>query len=255
MDTFTSDPFEATPYCGVAPLPAELWARWNLDPWLIAALVLIAVFGFARESCDRRRLAFSSALALMVVVFVSPLCALASALFSARVAHHVILVAAVAPLLAVAFGKLRTLPDAKSLISLTTLTLVHAIVLWLWHLPTPYRFALSSDGGYWLMQLTLLGSAYLLWREVLSPATARGGALLALLGTVVQMGLLGALLVFAPRALFTPHFGATLPFGLTEIADQQLAGLLMWVPAMLPYLGVALHLSARWLRAGDQPAT
>ncbi len=249
-----TDLFQAIPYCGTAPVPSELWSRWNFDPWVIAALVALTMLGVARGQRDSRaRMALGAAIALLAVVFISPLCALASALFSARVAHHVLLIAAIAPLLAVAFmarGRSETSPA----FSLTSLTLVHAIIVWLWHVPEPYRFALSSDGAYWLMQLTLLGSAYLLWREVLAAHTPRGVAVLALLGTVIQMGLLGALLVFAPRALFIPHFGTTLPFGLTELNDQQLAGLLMWVPAMLPYLAVALALSARWLRPTGRAA-
>lgn len=254
---FTSNELEAVPYCGLAPLPDELWSRWNFDPWVIAAIAALAVAGYARVrgngvSSTTQSTALSAAVALLIVVFVSPLCALASALFSARVFHHMVLISGVAPLLAAAF---RPPVDASPRRALSVLALLHAIILWIWHVPTPYRLALSSDAIYWAMQLSLLGSAYLLWREVLAPSVGRGPVLLTLLGTVIQMGLLGALLVFAPRALFTPHFGATLPFGLTELQDQQLAGLLMWVPAMLPYLGVALALSARWLRSSDQPVT
>jgi len=67
------------------------------------------------------------------------------------------------------------------------------------------------------------------------------------------MGLLGALLVFAPRPLYWVHFESTAAWGLTPLADQQLAGLLMWVPAMLPYLAVGLQLAWTGLRrAGAQ---
>jgi putative membrane protein len=242
--------FGAVPYCGTAPLPADLWRQWNLDPWVMAALAAVALIGFTHGRPDRRsRLALGTALALMVIVFISPLCALASALFSARIAHHLLLIAAVAPLLAMVFSVPREASQGTGpVISLTALTLGHAIILWIWHIPAPYFFALSSDGGYWLMQLSLLLSAYLFWRGVLSPRTSPGAAALSLLGAVMQMGLLGALLVFAPRALFTPHFGTTQPFGLTQLQDQQLAGLLMWVPAMLPYLAVALITCAASLR-------
>ena len=249
--------FAAVPYCGAAPLPADLWSRWNFDPWVIAALLAIALVGFTRGRPDSRsRLALSAALALMGIVFVSPLCALASGLFSARVAHHLLLIAAVAPLLAIVFAFRRADESrgAGPMVSLTALTLGHAIIVWVWHIPAPYLFALSSDGGYWLMQGSLLLSAYFFWRGVLSPRTSPGAAVLSLLGTMMQMGLLGALLVFAPRAIFTPHFGTTQPFGLTELQDQQLAGLLMWVPAMLPYLAVALATCAALLRKSETAA-
>ena len=89
----------------------------------------------------------------MVLVFVSPLCALSSALFSARVLHHVLLIAAVAPLLARAFPLAR-LPSPP----LALLVAINAIVLWLWHAPGPYAWGLASVPAYWLMQVTLLGS-------------------------------------------------------------------------------------------------
>ena len=84
------------------------------------------------------------------VVFVSPLCALSSALFSARVLHHVLLIAAVAPLLALAFP-LRRLGSPP----LAALVGVHAVILWLWHAPGPYAWGLASVPAYWLMQISL----------------------------------------------------------------------------------------------------
>jgi putative membrane protein len=233
-------------YCGPAALPAELWQRWNLDPLLLGALFLFAVW-VARGRCADRR-AGAAAIVLMVLVFVSPLCALSSALFSARVLHHVLLVAAVAPLLARACP-LPRLPSPP----LALLVALNAIVLWLWHTPGPYAWGLASVPAYWLMQASLLGAAWLLWRAVLAPTAPTGAALFALGFTVGQMGLLGALLVFAPRPLYWVHFESTAAWGLTPLADQQLAGLLMWVPAMLPYLAVALHMAWTGLRrAGAQ---
>ena len=70
-------------------------------------------------------------------------------------------------------------------------------------------------------------------------------ALSGLLGSIIQMGMLGALLTFAGQPLYEPHMTTTLPYGLTPLADQQLAGLLMWVPAALPYLAVALLIAWR----------
>jgi len=231
-------------YCGPAAVPGDLLTRWNLDPVLLAALAAMAVAVAAGRSADAR--AGWAALALMVVIFVSPLCALASALFSARVLHHVLLIAGVAPLLAVAFP-LRRLPS----FSLSALVGLQAIVLWVWHTPIPYEWGLATVPAYWLMQTSLLGSAWLLWRAVLAPSTQTGAALIALVTTVAQMGLLAALIVFAPRALYDVHVASTLAWGLGPLADQQLAGLLMWVPASLPYLAVGLWLAWASLRPVD----
>ena len=137
----------------------------------------------------------------MLVIFVSPLCALSSALFSVRVLHHVLLVAAVAPLLALAFPLRRAGSPP-----LSVLVAAHAVILWLWHAPGPYAWGLASVPAYWLMQISLLGSAWLMWRAILAPAAQPGPALVALVATIGQMGLLGALIVFAPRPLYRGAF-------------------------------------------------
>ena len=230
-------------YCGPAAIPDDFWTRWNLDPALLAVLALLAVAIGRGHSADAR--AGWGAVALMALVFVSPLCALSSALFSARVLHHVLLIAAIAPLLALAFP-LRRLPSPP----LAALVGMSAVILWLWHAPGPYAWGLASVPAYWLMQASLLGSAWLLWRAIL--AAEPGPALLALVSTVAQMGLLGALIVFAQQPLYPVHVITTAAWGLSPLADQQLAGLLMWAPAMLPYLGAGLWLAWSSLRSGGQ---
>jgi putative membrane protein len=231
-------------YCGPAAVPDDLWTRWNFDPLLIAALTALALVVGCGLSRNAR--AGCGAVALMVVVFVSPLCALSSALFSVRVFHHVILVAAVAPLLALAFPLRRAgSPPLAALVA------THVVILWLWHAPGPYDWGLATVPAYWLMQGSLLGSAWLMWRGILAAGVQPGPALVALVATVGQMGLLGALIVFAARPLYEVHFASTWPWGLSPLADQQLAGLLMWVPAILPYVGVGLWLTWASLRPAE----
>jgi len=230
-------------YCGPAAIPDDLWTRWNLDPLLIGILAALAIVIGGGRSSDAR--AGWAAIMLMLIIFVSPLCAMSSALFSVRVLHHVLLIAAVAPLLALAFPqrKISSLPIA-------VLVAVNAVVLWLWHAPGLYTWGLASVPAYWLMQISLLGSAWLLWRAILAP-TQPGTALMALAATIGQMGLLGALIVFAPRPLYLVHLASTASWGMAPLTDQQLAGLLMWVPAMLPYLGVGLWIAWSSLRSSE----
>jgi putative membrane protein len=245
-------PFD--PYCGPAPVPDQLWTSWNLDPWLLVALAVTLAFCSAvskRGMVSRQgRLHSSVAVLVLFVAFVSPLCALSSALFSARVFHHILLVAVAAPLLALAFPA----RDGLRRIPLTVLFLVHTLAMWIWHAPVPYAFALSSHTAYWLMEGTLFVTAFLMWQAILAPRAHAGAVSLALLGSIVQMGMLGALITFAVRPMYEPHLTTTLPFGLTPLADQQLAGLLMWVPASLPYLAAALLLLARFLSPADHEA-
>ena len=229
----------ALSYCGPAPLPDDLWGRWNFDPWLIATMVIAAgLFALIRPSRDEQ-LRFAISLVVLGLIFISPLCALTVALFSARVVHHVLLVAVAAPLLAWAVAS--RIPSAfaqraESLLS--PLVLLHTAVFWIWHAPDAYNAALSDTAVYWLMQVSLFGTAVVMWCALI--VTSAGRAIAAVLFLTVQMGFLGALLVFTGHPLYVPHFVTTTPFGLDPLTDQQLAGLIMWVPASVPYVAVGL---------------
>lgn len=224
----------AIPYCGVAPLPAVLWHSWNADPWVLGGLLVLLAGGLLclrhRPDAARRRRMLALAVLLLAVAFVSPLCALSSALFSARVAHHLLLISAAAPLLALAF------PAAGGAMSrlLGVAVLAHVVTVWLWHAPVPYAAALASDTVYWVMELSLLGTALVVWRGLLDARLPPLRAVAGHVSVIGLMGLLGALITFAPQPLYAQHLLATEPFGLSALEDQQLAGLLMWAPAMLP---------------------
>lgn len=235
------------PYCGEAPGP-EVWlSRWNLDP-VLGAILLLAALALWRmpvgsDVAPRRHLSLWGAWVLAVVLYVSPLCALSSAFFTVRVVHHLALVLVMAPLLV--FGLepwLRRLPA-----SLWSATAMATVVFWIWHAPAPYAAALSSDLMYALMQLTLLASAVVFWLAVrrAAPAAAMG----AVLVTTVLMGLLGALITFAGRPLYPPHFASTLSWGIAPLEDQQLAGITMWAPGSIAYLAAAMWIGWRWMAA------
>lgn len=236
------------PYCGPGPEPAGWLAQWNFDPVLIGALALGLALTLGRAS-GHGRTAGLGAVLILTLIFVSPLCALSSALFAARTVHHVLLVAVAAPLVAWALPRSRPGPLALA-------TAAQAAVFWVWHAPAAYSWALSGDAAYWLMQLGLLGSAVWFWtavRRASAPA-----AVAALLLAMVAMGLLGALLTFTGEPLYAPHFLTTAAWGLTPLEDQQAAGLIMWAPAAAVYLAAALLVLGRWIgpdaRAGASPA-
>lgn len=247
---------DVIPYCGPPPSPATVLGQWNLDPLATVPILALAAWALLLRRGDvaedrpserraRSRAAMLAALVLFAA-FVSPLCALASALFGARVLHHLFLVALAAPLLALALpaegARSRALPLALPVI-------LHAATMWFWHAPLPYLWALSSHAGYWVMEMTLLLPAVWLWRGILSPRRPAGPAVAATLATMIQMGMLGALLVFASDPLYVTHLASTAAFGLTPVEDQQLAGILMWVPAALPYIAAAVW--RLWPLLGD----
>lgn len=217
------------PYCGVAPLPGDWFVRWNGDPILLLAFAAASFLAWRRADVAAP---FWCGLGVLFVLFVSPLCALSSALFSVRVAHHVLLTAIAAPLL------VGGLPTLRIRGSAALWTALHILLFWFWHAPAPYAFALSSDGAYWAMQLSLLASAMALWAALRAASALMAIALL--LAMMVQMGLLGALITFAGAPLYAPHYVSTQPWGLSPIEDQQLAGLVMWAPAAGFYLAAAL---------------
>jgi putative membrane protein len=231
--------FQGT-YCGPAPDPGAVWTAWNLDPVVILGLVLLAAMLWRRGSGI-------AAVLVLAVAFLSPLCALSAALFSARVVHHILLVAIAAPLVAASWPARRPRSTALPFLAATA-------TLWLWHLPAAYDAALGNVAVYWFMQATLLGTAIAFWRAVLQPQQPVGPALIAILAAYVQMALLGALLTFAPDQLYAIHASAPLAFGITPLADQQLGGLIMWVPAGLPFLLIGAIVARRGWRAMGEPA-
>jgi putative membrane protein len=241
------EPRRWVPYCGEAPGP-EIWlSRWNLDPVLGVVLLLLAVVlwrvSVGHDLTPRRLLSLRGAWALTVILYVSPLCALSSAFFTVRVIHHLALVLVMAPLLVMGLEPwLRRVPTP-----LWSSTAIAAVVFWIWHAPAAYAAALSSDLIYALMQFTLLASAMGFWMAVRrAGATAAMGAILV---TTVLMGLLGALITFAARPLYAPHFASTLSWGVSPLEDQQLAGITMWAPGSIAYLAAAMWIGWRWMNA------
>ncbi|MFJ6023527.1 cytochrome c oxidase assembly protein [Brevundimonas sp. NPDC092305] len=235
------------PYCGPGSTPLDALERWNFDP-----IVLLCLAGMTVLACSRlrgsSRVSGLASVAVLTLSFVSPLCALSSALFAARTVHHVLLFAVAAPLIAFALPR-------RHVGSLALATLIQSVAFWVWHAPGMYEAALSSTAIYWVMQVSVLGTATWFWIAVRHSGVA--SAVIALLAAMVAMGLLGALLTFSPEALYAPHLSTTQAWGLTPLEDQQTAGLIMWAPAAAVYLAAALLVLGRWIgpdRAGPHAA-
>ncbi|NEX48078.1 cytochrome c oxidase assembly protein [Rhodobacter sp. ETT8] len=207
----------------------------------MAALMHRSRVGFSPAQ-DR---ALIVAAAGLVLAFLSPLCAATVALFSARALHHLVLVSIVAPALALAF-------PWRSLPSLVAMGVTLAVLV-AWHLPPVYDLAWSSAGFYWLMQLALLLPAWVFWSAVFRKDQGAEDVFshaLCVSGLAAGMGFIGAVLTFAPTGLYPQHLIGAEAFGLTLIADQQLAGLIMWVPGFAPMAGFAFWLMRRVWKQG-----
>jgi putative membrane protein len=260
------EPRVTIPYCGTPPAPGDLWSNWNLDPILIAALlVLVAAYriGATRLRVNEldgwHQTSFYIGWLVLVAMLISPLCNLTVALFSARIGQHMVLTLIAAPLLVLGRPGLalkQIWPDlpvrgsAGRLLETGSLAgVAFTIFIWLWHVPGPYQATLESTAVYWAMHLTLLGSAIWLWHVILGAgASARLQGVVVCVASSLQMGLLGAIITLSPRALYASHALTTSPWGLTQMEDQQLGGLIMWVPGGMVFLVAALALAASALK-------
>lgn len=166
---------------------------------------------------------------------------------SAQMLAHILLMNAVAPLLAMAVPG----PASRRWPSLLfPATIVQVVALWAWHAPPVLDAAMRSDVLHAGMQVSLLLCAIWFWSAVLSRREARWRSILALLVTGKLFCLLGVLLVFAPRALYSGGFASGqhgAAHAASLLADQQLAGLLMLVACPATYLVAGVVLAARWL--------
>ncbi|GEP07049.1 cytochrome c oxidase assembly protein [Methylobacterium oxalidis] len=215
---------------------------------------------------------FWSGWTVLAVALLSPLHWLGERLFTAHMIEHELLMAVAAPLLVLArpgTAMLWALPASwrapvggigNSLVlgatwrfaSLPlTATVLHAAALWAWHMPGLYDLVLVSPLAHWLQHLSFLLSALLFWWALLrGSARGRGygAAFFYLFLTSLHTGLLGLLLTVSPRLWYPRQVAGATEWGLTPLEDQQLAGLVMWVPAGLVYAAAALTLAGLWIR-------
>ncbi|TFW19507.1 cytochrome c oxidase assembly protein, partial [Duganella callida] len=131
--------------------------------------------------------------------------------------------------------------------------LLHFAALWLWHVPGFFQAALLHPGWHALQHASFLFPALLFWWAVLvDGGTSRSGALIYLFTTMLHTGALGALLALSSTIWYPAYGGAAMHYGLSALEDQQLGGLIMWVPGGLAYLLAALLLCAGWLAPQPQ---
>jgi cytochrome c oxidase assembly factor CtaG len=284
-------PLELSAHTGRALAPPDLWSSWSFEPVVITLLVASATgyaWGVARIWAASqtgsgvqvwRAISFGFGWIALVVALVSPLHALGGALFSAHMVQHEILISIAAPLLvlgrpiipllwAVAPRHRRTLGEWSrgrvvsrvwSLLTVPSFAFaLHAVALWTWHLPGLYQASLTSDLVHSLQHGSFIITALLFWWTILGVhrgELARGRAILYLFATVLQTGALGALLTFAPSLWYPAYAATTGLWGFTPLDDQQLGGLIMWIPGSLAYLVAALSIFAEWLRESERRAS
>lgn len=226
-----------------------------------------------------RTRAFVAGLATLAAALLSPLDALSGSLASAHMVQHLILTLVAAVLLAVAAPlpalvrglperlrpparRVRRTPAARTGSrvgrQVATMSLLHVITIWFWHARAPYDAAVRNELLHALEHLSFLATAVLSWAAIVrvvrhrKPRDGAGSAVLVLFALAVQGSILGALLTFAPRPWYDSYETTTAAWDLTPLGDQQLAGLIMWVPAGVVYLIAALVVLVTWIHEGDR---
>jgi putative membrane protein len=134
-----------------------------------------------------------------------------------------------------------------------TAWLIHAVAIWAWHAPYLFQLTLRSDLAHTAQHLSFFLTALLFWWAVFYARgrKAYGAAFLSVFTTAIHTGILGALLTFSPRVWYPAYGNSMRPWGLSPLEDQQLGGLIMWIPASLIYLLAGLMLCAAWLKESD----
>jgi cytochrome c oxidase assembly factor CtaG len=127
-------------------------------------------------------------------------------------------------------------------------TFLHAVAIWIWHLPSLLDGTLKSELLHRLQHLSFLITALFFWWAILRrPQRDYGLGALHVFITMLHTGFLGALLTLAPHVAYPLQTQDAAIFGLSPLEDQQLAGLFMWIPGGAIYLGCGLGLLYAWL--------
>jgi putative membrane protein len=266
----------------------DAWIIWSWEPGIIFGLTFSAwlyirgtrslwpASTLGRGMRRREVMAFGAGWLAFWAALVSPLHSLGGTLFSVHMIQHTILMVVDAPLLVLSrplmpYLRGLPLPLRRRLVRAGTQRWVqrgwhtltnpllawslHGIGLWLWHVPGLFQVALESELIQAMQHLSFLGFALLFWWALIhgrQGSVGYGAAVFYVFTTAMHSGGLGALLTFAPTLWYPAYAGSTASWGLTPVEDQQLAGLIMWVPTGVLYLIAGLALFAGWLRALDR---
>jgi putative membrane protein len=261
---------------------------WTFEPvTIVLMLVSILVYALGVRAARRhgvssaafpwwQQAAFAGAMISLAVALISPLDWLSDILFSAHMTQHEILMLVAAPLLVIAQPplaflwavpssrrraaalRLRQTAVARSWRAVTApmvVFLLHGVALWIWHVPGLFEAALHHEGIHAFQHLSFLLTAALFWWGMIHGRYGRAGygaAVAYVFLTALHSTILGALLTVAPSAWYRSYEATAAARHLDAVADQQLAGLVMWIPSGVIFIVVGLALFAAWLGESER---
>jgi len=214
----------------------------------------------------------------LITALIGPFHTLSESLFSAHMTQHEILMLISAPLIVLGRPQIAVVwalfPRWRKKIGSVTNSngfesvwhfvsgafaafLIHAAALWKWHIPVLFDATLESDWIHALQHASFFGTALLVWWAIINSSldwkSSFVGVLFLFL-TSLHSGILGAFLTFTHQIWYPVYLSTTDAYGLTPLEDQQLGGLIMWVPAGLVYIGAGLTMFARLLSESERRA-
>jgi cytochrome c oxidase assembly factor CtaG len=279
-----TDPWIVGPICTVA---VRRTRDFTLDLWITGPLfgsgllylggvaVLWSRVGIGRGVQPWQAVAFGAGWLALASALVSPLHHAGEQLFTAHMIEHELVMAVAAPLLVLArpaAAFLWALPRSlrhgighatragvarmawRALTRPLNATLLHGVAIWAWHVPALFDAAVVNVPLHRLQHVSFLATGLLFWWAMLR-RSGHGAASGHLFFTMIHTGLLGALLTLAPRVLYLVQTAHAPDWGLSPLEDQQLAGLVMWIPAGTIYAGAALAFAALWIRRSGKAET
>jgi putative membrane protein len=275
---------------GSHQLIAVAWRRWEWEPVPVSVILAASVlYGLGLVHLYRRTgtgrgvrrwepLSFYAGLFTIALAILSPVAWLAEQSLSFHMIQHALLMAVAPPLLVL--GRpivlfiwsvprrwrtpLAHRPESAMFLRIwrvltmpLAVLVLYAVALWLWHVPAFYDAAVTDERLHIVEHACFLFSATLFWWTMLHGRFGQFGygvAVLCVFLTAMHSGLLGALLTFQPTLVYRAYDGPARAWGLNPLADQQLAGLLMWVPFGVLFIVLGLGLLAAWIGQSSRRA-
>jgi putative membrane protein len=259
-----------------------------LSAWDVAVVTLLLILGALyaagfirqwRHGVRLRRLepaAFALGWSALLASVLPPIDALAIERFSIHMVQHELMMLVGAPLitlgrpLPVWFAALsdssrrlatralqgRVVAGGWRLATMPVLACaLHGAAIWIWHMPPLFNLAVGSEAVHALQHATFVGTSVVLWWGLLYGRYGRAGygaAVFYLFVTAVHTGVLGALLTFAGAPLYDVYGAGGASHRGDALGDQQIAGLVMWVPAGLVLTLAGLAFFAAWMSAAQR---
>ncbi len=268
-------PFNAAAHGG----ESHALISWTFDPIVMVPIGLtFALYGlgFWRLAFRRRgfvgrqarpTLLFLAGIFTIFLALASPIHELGEHLFTVHMIEHELIMAVAAPLLVQARPgglMLWAWPDRgrkaiaplfaegalrrgwRWLTSPIIATIFHGLAIWIWHAPALFDATVDSLALHRLQHVSFLATGVFFWWAMIWRA-GQGNAAWHLFVTMMHTSILGALIALSPRVLFVAQTRFAPEWGMTALEDQQLAGLLMWVPGGIVYAGAALWMLMMWI--------